>query len=510
VQSTRCSWVTRLVALLASASSIFASTRDRDREREGQPLTCSPAGCGCSDRSGIVDVLDLMSSFVGLSSASKASLTAAAGHLQGQLLLTLHKAVHIKNSALSGGASDPYCTLTVGGKQNFRSTVCRDGGGHPEWQQQFLFTLPAAGDALPAKGQLHIQVFDASVGRDECIGRLDINLAQLLVPENADELPTDSEANGQPAYDPAEPDAQWHALAAPRDFSVAQGYLCLTAVFTGTGLEQAEKAVRQVRSGVSTSVAEAVKAEPVAAPAAAPAKSLKDGEHAIPQLGENGTAASHGVPAPVDVSAPAAAAPSIASPSASAAASVHAVTLQHPNPLSPTPAPLPAIGYPISPLAGTRPGTTANGRPMTSSARPRTAAAVEPAVETPTAAEEPELVTAYDIRHPHILQLVPAVSSGRYLCASCAGEGFGTAWRCTQGTEFTLHEACLQDSGKAADDEEESSDLPDMRLDPRHPRPLTWFEEGGDYVCKGCGGGGSGPVWRCEETKWDLHPGCMR
>jgi hypothetical protein len=233
----------------------------------------------------------------------------------------------------------------------------------------------------------------------------------------------------------------------------------------------------------------------------------------------------------------------------------------------------PAPGYPVSPAppassstslsrpttragANTRSafaagGATATALPLSPTAAGSAAAGKEDAelhaaaAAATLAAElaQASLVTAYDLRHEHILQLLPRLPSGRFLCASCAGEGTAAVWHCVEaGCGFELHEQCLQeDTGAANDDDEEKEEeeeeapaaaagadhalndaaspgparrsAPELRMDRRHAHPLVWREQlypSGTYLCGGCGGGGSGGAWHCRSCVFDLHPECMR
>jgi hypothetical protein len=466
-------------------------------------------------------------------------------------------------------------------------------GAHPRWEQQFLFELGHAPPNLDAPtphtcaspsgkprgitehdGLLHIRLYDKAApgaGSDVCIGRLDLNIAALLAPA-APDAPAPPRSSSPGWSSPSSPRSssssssgviaggaptisftQWHKVCDARNLRHTAGWLCLTAAFEGTGLASAEgvatgvagseangaaKATSPVVSGSTTpSAASAAQVHPVYSLLTSPRSSIIPPRPESALLGE--------------------AAPGAPQPPPSDASSLYFAPPRDgwPTPLQPPPAP----GYPVpGPVSAARPASAMQmmspravaaaaaaaaaaatmGRPQTAAA-PATATSLQSSLQSALSAAaaddadpaSPALITAFDVRHEHILQLVPRVDKGLFLCASCHGEGRGAAYHCTAGCDdFDVHEECLReraDGGKdGAEMEEQQEDekkycssrggpsrasgaapasgsAPDMRHDGRrrHHHPLTWLARSvaadGLYLCGGCGGGGSGPTWHC-------------
>jgi hypothetical protein len=492
-----------------------------------------------------------------------ASARAAAAAVSLSRPRAVHKAAHLKNISLSG-PTDTYCTLSVG-RERFSTTMANDGGAHPEWEQAFYFLIgggingagvslndrPGTSSSLDndiaSDGSLHMRIWDnrsspIEGGGKRPLGRLDINLAQLMA-------------------EPKSLDAQWLPMKDDDDFSVDLGFVCITARFEGIRVpmnseEAAEHAAQR-------SAAAASKILIVEAP-------LADGEHSIPELA-NGSYEARMKFARESLAAAAAIAESLSPMTSPRRAqsdgpmtprggcdtfltsrpgtSIIASTPLPPTSAYfasasenwPTPSPRPvAPGYPTdqqkqlqlaqfaqqtlrafeSPPASPSPSDSPAGSPSHADMVAASAASAVPPLFGPQAG----LVTAYDVRHAHILQLIPRGAGGRFLCASCNGEGYASAYHCTEGCSppWNLHEHCLQERAPVSKyahvdpngvaDPDAPGPPPDMRIDARHPHPLTWSLANSDhsFSCNGCGGGGIGCSWHCRACGFDLHPECMR
>jgi hypothetical protein len=526
------------------------------------------------------------------------------------LLLSVHKASHLKNIALStaGAASSVYAVLSVGGPDGggggsaagkgivHQSVVKRLGGPHPQWEQQFLFwlgqegpegTAPASSATGPHDGSLHVRLHDRARG-DECIGRLDINFVQLLSPSAPQSLPAEQRPMSPPAAAPRSISndnssrgvTRWLALTDRKDLRATVGWLCISASFKGKGLEEQEASPSSpVPSAAAATmpIAEAQQEQSPSQPPTpisevftllhSPKSSAPSIVLTLPNPYLHNAAASAAIEG-ADESAAANNTRPIPPPPADPVTYQSAPGAEWPLPRQTPPAP----GYPVSPAppassstSSSRPttragaithpafaaGATATVLPLSPSASGSAAAGKEDAdlhaaaAAATLAAElaQSSLVTAYDRRHEHILQLLPRLPAGRFLCASCAGEGTAAVWHCVEaGCGFELHEQCLQeDAGAANDDDDEEKEeeepaaaagadhalngaaspgpspsrrsAPELRMDRRHPHPLVWREQlypSGTYLCGGCGGGGSGGAWHCRSCVFDLHPECMR
>ena len=530
--------------------------------------------------------------------------------------LPVHKASHLKNSALfgSGAESDPFVVLRVG-SQVFESLTARKGGAHPKFEQQFVFHIgpkdeatattggaaaaagsvvnPASPKASADDGALHVRIYDRSLQGGECIGRVDLNFVQLL---QASATASAAQAQVAPASNgyrngnshadvPSATNTRWHAVSAASDLRVQAGWLCITATFKGTGLPSETEASSAAEHAQTDAPVESSKAkqkladgeykvnfneappasaadEAAAAAAAGPSNPVANGSSdASSTLSESSSsplARSSLLPplfpisamleappaAPIVLTLPNPHLEAVPLPPPADAASAYyqspAAGWPTPKPNPPAPgysAPETVSGPPLQQLGSpsSRVATAAGERPMSPPAV--TASAGGSTTDSASASEDSlnlDLITAFDQRHPHILQLQPRVASGRFLCAACAGEGHSSVYHCTQGCSYAIHEGCLLERVVDSESEDEAdagqqrvkfaatptspprtaggTRKPDMRRDPRHPHPLTWMPTvwHGTYLCGGCGGGGSGPAWQCTSCVWALHLDCCR
>jgi len=71
------------------------------------------------------------------------------------------------------GKMDPYCVLTVGAEK-FKTKVMKKAGTNPIFNQNFIFNLDGKTDPV-----MHILCMDEDLVSDDCIGRVDIRLADF-------------------------------------------------------------------------------------------------------------------------------------------------------------------------------------------------------------------------------------------------------------------------------------------------------------------------------------------
>jgi len=90
----------------------------------------------------------------------------------GKLELKVCRGERLKDMELVG-KMDPYCTLQCGGEK-FKTKVLKKAGTNPVWNQNFIFNLDGKTEPI-----LHVMVMDSDLISDDCIGRLDIPLADL-------------------------------------------------------------------------------------------------------------------------------------------------------------------------------------------------------------------------------------------------------------------------------------------------------------------------------------------
>lgn len=434
-----------------------------------------------------------MTSLVGVSSAVRAKLESQAKQLKGTLIVTLHKAQHLKHTSLSG-SSEPFAVLRVGGvggtpQQTFQSIVAKKGGAHPLWEQQFVFqigaieTIPGAAKLLTSTGNesddgaLHVRLYDRNSPNGECIGRVDLNFIQLLAESDRSSTVTSHE-------DDVTQNTRWHKICDSKNLNEQAGWICITAEFKGTGL--------YAELTTTTSTGTTTNAD---VNTTRPSRS-SDGTYVIPASPTPPTTLSTSTLLfPSSSSRPSTATVPLLSPATSNPSSAY---YQSPSDAWPTPRlQPPAPGYPIVTNTATlESGAGTERRPTTAAATaipsalspPRTAssssssnrksvswpihavsfadgtttstndddksnqnAAIYPAASSfDQPVYEPStnmvsLITSYDIRHPgHILQLQSSALSGKFICVACGLEGYGINWNCIVGCkEFYLHEGCI-------------------------------------------------------------------
>eukprot|EP00808_Paulinella_micropora_P016351 g45881.t1 len=161
--------------------------------------------------------------------------------------------------------------------------------------------------------------------------------------------------------------------------------------------------------------------------------------------------------------------------------------------------------------------------------------------------ESPASHLEYD-GHNHLLTYMTQVYNGKYVCNGCRRMGTGPVYHCApckassspieapgapspaaaakekkeeakakpapehaaaakiqaRYRGYSTRKLAAPSSDQAGSEKKEASDS-------RHAHSLTYKEKvySGRYKCDGCGQLGTGAVYTCEPSKWDLHPACV-
>jgi len=167
------------------------------------------------------------------------------GVLNGRLTITVVDGKDLSEKDI--GKQDPYCKLHIG-SEKYKTKTHQRGGRTPSWEQAFLFSLKDVKTSEP----LHIVCLDEDTIIDDTIGRVDIQLTQLLA----------ARGKGKTYFQLVDKD----------NFKKIAGYIGLVVEFEGTGAPSTASDTTIVVAAATVTPAPVTHAPtPAATPAAAPA-----------------------------------------------------------------------------------------------------------------------------------------------------------------------------------------------------------------------------------------------